>query len=76
MVGEVEKGGGKFYSNVKSPINRKERRRRPVGAGTLGIEPRLKRKKNGNGKKVESERRRSQAQELGLFVFIHHSLFR
>ena len=42
---------GKFYSNVKSPINnRKERRRRPVGAGTLGIEPRLKRRKNGNGK--------------------------
>lgn len=23
---------------------------RPVGAGTLGIEPRLKRRKNGNGK--------------------------
>ncbi len=42
---------GKFHSNVKSPINnRKERRRRPVGAGTLGIEPRLKRRKNGNGK--------------------------
>ena len=40
---------GKFHSNVKSPINRKERRR-PVGAGTLGIEPRLKRRKNGNGK--------------------------
>lgn len=42
---------GKFHSNVKYPINnRKERRRRPVGAGTLGIEPRLKRRKNGNGK--------------------------
>lgn len=42
---------GKFHSNVKSPINnRKEKRRRPVGAGTLGIEPRLKRRKNGNGK--------------------------
>ena len=42
---------GKFHSNVKSPINnRKEKRRRPVGAGTLGIEPRLKRRKNGNEK--------------------------
>lgn len=46
---------GKFHSNVKSPINRKERRRRPVGAGTLGIEPRLKRKKNEKGRKRKEE---------------------
>lgn len=53
---------GKFHSNVKSPINnRKERRRRPVGAGTLGIEPRLKRRKNGN-EKGRNRKRRRQAQ--------------
>lgn len=51
---------GKFHSNVKPPINRsnKERRRRPVGAGTLGIEPRLKRKKR-NG----DEKRRKRKEE-------------
>lgn len=46
---------GKFHSNVKPPINRNERRRRPVGAGTLGIEPRLKRKKNEKGRKRKEE---------------------
>lgn len=46
---------GKFYSNVKTSINRKERRRRPVCAGTLGIEPRLKRRKNEKGRKRKEE---------------------
>ena len=45
---------GKFHSNVKSSINR-NKRRRPVGAGTLGIEPRLKRNKNEKRRKRKEE---------------------